>query len=217
MNIKVLVVIAAMGVGLSAHAEFPQRAEANKILGAYLETNAGKDAGTINGSVGVKEQSRICGYCHGEDGNSRHSEIPSLAGQNPRYIVEQLLMFKKKLRRYPNVMHTYAKQMTPNTMATIALHFAALPRRVPGGVDTAKAAGGEELYKSLCANCHGMDGKGTNDAYSAIQAQWPDYIALSLKRFRDGSSGRHSHEMQVAARGLTDLEIDSLAHYVAGL
>ncbi len=217
MKIKLVTIIAALGMGFFAQAEYPQRAEARKVLSAFLAVPGQSDTGGAGRSADIEDKTRICGYCHGKDGNSTHSEIPSLAGQNPQYVIEQLLLFKRNIRRYPKVMHDIAQKMSPNTMASIALHFAALPRRRPGGVIEEKAVEGEKLYTGLCANCHGADGRGANKAYAAINAQLPSYIVTSLKRFRDGSPVRSSHEMRIAARGMNDREIESLAHYIAGL
>lgn len=217
MNIKILIVTAAMGVGWLAHAEVPQRAEAKQILEKYKESRSNSGSEASKAATGISDSTRICGYCHGPDGNSIHPDIPSLAGQNPQYVIEQLLLYKRKIRQYPAVMHDYALKMGPETMAAVALHFAALPRRPLGHVDATKAAAGAALYKSFCSNCHGEDGKGANDGYASINAQSPAYIALSLKRFRDIDPERTNHVMRIAARGMTDGEIESLAHYIAGL
>jgi len=217
LKIRIFILATVMGMTWLAHADVPQRAEAKQVLETYQKSQ-GSSAGKASGkSDDMLERTRLCGYCHGKDGNSVHPEIPSLAGQNPQYFIEQLLLFKQKTRKYPAVMHDYARQMDPDTMAAIALYFADLPRRSMGQVDAAKAAAGAALYKSFCSNCHGMDGKGANEGYAAINAQSPAYVALSLKRFRDNALERSSHAMQIAARGMTDQEIESLAHYIAGL
>jgi len=217
LNIKILIVTAAMGVGWLAHAEVPQRAEAKQILAKYRASGADSADAASENAAEISNNTRICGYCHGPDGNSIHPEIPSLAGQNPQYVIEQLLLYKLKIRQYPAIMHDYAQKMSPETMAAVALHFAALPRRPLGNVDATKAAAGAALYKGFCSNCHGEDGKGANDGYAAINAQSPAYIALTLKRFRDIAQERTNHVMRIAARGMTDGEIESLAHYIAGL
>ena len=39
-----------------------------------------------------------CLACHGEDGQSKAPEIPSLGAQPPQYVLIQLYMFREKLR-----------------------------------------------------------------------------------------------------------------------
>lgn len=40
---------------------------------------------------------------------------------------------------------------------------------------------GKEMYKAYCASCHGLDGKGTGPAASAMKAPLPDLTQLSQK------------------------------------
>lgn len=40
-----------------------------------------------------QERALFCGYCHGEDGNSKRSHIPNLAAQNPVYLFESFEKF----------------------------------------------------------------------------------------------------------------------------
>lgn len=39
---------------------------------------------------------RLCARCHGPEGHSRNLQIPSLAGQNERYLVAQLMSFRAR-------------------------------------------------------------------------------------------------------------------------
>ena len=48
--------------------------------------------------VAGEKKSVICSACHGADGNSSNGEYPSLAGQVPGYIAQQLLNFKSGIR-----------------------------------------------------------------------------------------------------------------------
>ncbi len=210
MKTKTLFIVVALALGGLVQGEYAHRTQAKDILEKY-GPSAREDP-----DIDLKQATHLCKYCHGEDGNSKHSAIPSLAGQNPQYLVEQLLVFRDGAR-YPTPMHEVGKKMTPEIMAAVARHFAALPRHRPASVDTALATGGKALYESFCAECHGRDGRGANPTYSAIQSQMPEYVILTLTRFRDLSMERASHEMQVASRGLTDAEITSIAHYLAGL
>ena len=49
-----------------------------------------------------KDKSITCAACHGADGNSVNPVWPSLAGQHPTYIVEQLQAFKNGTRSEPS-------------------------------------------------------------------------------------------------------------------
>ena len=53
------------------------------------------------------------------------------------------------------------------------------------------AASGQEMYRSYCASCHGLDGKGNGPAMSALKAPPTDLTQLARR-----NGGRYP-EMQV--------------------
>ena len=69
-----------------------------------------------------------CASCHGEDGIARDSEVPHLAGQNERYLYNQLLAFRSG-RRQHREMRYMAREMSLDDIAAIAAYYAALPPR----------------------------------------------------------------------------------------
>lgn len=63
---------------------------------------------------------------------------------------------------------------------------------------------------STCSVCHGADGRGRGNALvPRLDIQTPEYLAASLRAYRDGA--RESGVMAHAAARLTDAEIDRLA------
>jgi cytochrome c553 len=69
-----------------------------------------------------------CAACHGVDGVAPDSEVPHLAGQNERYLLNQLLAFRSG-RRLHKEMRFMARELTTAEMAAIAAYYAALPPR----------------------------------------------------------------------------------------
>ncbi len=198
----------------TANADVVNRAKAGQLVKEYIAEHGGERMALTAAKPVAEEKIFICGVCHGKDGNSTHPDIPSLAGQNPPYIVEQLLNFKTKKRLF-QAMHELAGKMSNEQMAAVALHFSRL-KRVGVSVNATLAAKGKPLYDAVCQHCHGADGNGLK-GYARLSAQRPEYVAKNLKRFRDGAMERKSPEMGVAAKGLTDQEIEALAAYVASL
>ncbi len=74
----------------------------------------------------------------------------------------------------------------------------------------------EELFKARCAGCHGPQAQGMGK-FPRLAGQNPSYIQRQLVVFRAASKRRSSPLMQAMAKGLTDVEIVGLAHYVASL
>lgn len=69
-----------------------------------------------------------CAACHGEDGIARDVEVPHLAGQNERYLYNQMLAFRSGKRPHKE-MRVMSRQMTNEEMAALAAYYAALPPR----------------------------------------------------------------------------------------
>ena len=65
-----------------------------------------------------------CGACHGEAGNSATAEWPSLAGQQPAYMAEQLAFFRAK-RRASLEMEPLAASLADADLSDLANYFAA--------------------------------------------------------------------------------------------
>jgi cytochrome c553 len=69
-----------------------------------------------------------CAACHGVDGVAPDSEVPHLAGQNERYLFNQLLAFRAGRRRHQE-MRYMTRDLTTEQMAAIAAFYASLPPR----------------------------------------------------------------------------------------
>lgn len=52
-------------------------------------------------------------------------------------------------------------------------------RKVP--IQPTSASSGPEMYKTYCASCHGLDGKGRGPAAAAMKAPLPDLTMLSRR------------------------------------
>lgn len=69
-----------------------------------------------------------CAYCHGVDGIARDTEVPHLAGQNERYLFNQMMAFRSG-KRVHKEMRYMARQMSPEEIGALAAYYAALPPR----------------------------------------------------------------------------------------
>ena len=69
---------------------------------------------------------------------------------------------------------------------------------------------------ATCANCHGTDGRTTeNSAIPALAGMPKDYMVLQLKAFKEGT--RPATVMHQLTKGLTDAQVNSIATYYASL
>jgi len=69
-----------------------------------------------------------CGACHGLDGIARDTEVPHLAGQNERYLFNQMMAFRSGKRQHKE-MRYMARAMSVQEIAALAAYYAALPPR----------------------------------------------------------------------------------------
>ncbi|WP_405235700.1 c-type cytochrome [Lentisalinibacter orientalis] len=181
----------------------------------------------IDGSAEAgKSKSTTCAACHGADGVSVNPEWPNLAGQNARYVYEQLLAFQNGDRQ--NVlMSSQAMGLSDQDMKDLGVYFEAqdLPPRAIANPDLVTM--GERLYRggdqeagiSACIACHGPRGFGNPAAaYPKLRGQHATYTASTLKAYRSGErkSGMNKVMNNIAER-LNDEQIEALASYVQGL
>lgn len=170
-----------------------------------------------------------CVACHGPAGNSANPEWPNLAGQNARYVHDQLARFKSGARQNA-LMAPMAAPLSDADMRDLGAYFAAQPASA-GVASEAAVAIAQPLYRGgdaargipACAACHLPDGAGVASAgYPHLGGQHATYAASRLKAYRsagqqkDVEGGNFGVMAAVAAR-LSDEEITALASYINGL
>jgi len=156
-----------------------------------------------------------CGACHGEDGNSRMEKTPSLAGQPKFFVVNQLILMREGVRKVA-VMMPFVKDLTDSDIEALAEHYARLTPELTGArPDPALAARGAELANRLrCASCHGPS-LGGHQQMPRIAGQRIDYMFEALKAYRDNTRSGADTLMSAAVYGLSDAQLNALAHYAA--
>lgn len=150
----------------------------------------------------------ICTDCHGENGYSDTPGIPSLAGQQPAYLIASTLEYVKGDRGHAE-KEKMLQGLRQVDIEKMALYFASQSppsRPAPAFGDPAK---GEPL-SAACGECHGARGISHEPLVPSLAGQEPHYLVNSIKAYRDHE--RH-HETMIADR--TDAEIEDIAAYYA--
>jgi cytochrome c553 len=163
----------------------------------------------------IPERIKLCGTCHGEDGNSRMPNIPSLAGQPEFFLVHQLILFREGVRRVPG-MSELLMGLKDDDLIALAKHFTALtPKPSEEKTDPALVKRGEALIEPMrCASCH-LPGLQGQDQMPRLATQRIDYLIHSLKQFRDNERSGADTLMSAVVVGVSDDDLAALAHYVS--
>jgi cytochrome c553 len=135
-------------------------------------------------------------------------------------------------RRPVALMAGQVDNMSDQDLADIAAFYDAQPR-TGGTADPDKVALGRKVYLAgiaerqvpACSGCHSPTGNGNGPAgYPSLGGQHADYIAGQLKMFRKGyedptgrTNGGEAKIMRTTAFRMSDMEIEAVASYIAGL
>jgi cytochrome c553 len=167
------------------------------------------------GAQGVAERIKLCGTCHGEDGNSQMPNIPSLAGQPEFFIINQLFLMREGVRKV-EAMAALVKELKDDDLQALAKHYAAQPPKASGElIDPALVQRGSELAATRrCGSCHLPAFTGA-DQIPRIAKQRVDYLIAVLKDLRDGKRPGADTLMSQAVAGLSDSDLAALANYAA--
>lgn len=162
------------------------------------------------------ERVRFCGYCHGEDGNSKRDYIPNLAGQNPIYLFKAFDNFANG-QRSDFVMSKLAKQLGTDEQVDIAVYFSQQQvKPSANNVDSQLRGQGERVFQGTCIACHGLRAEGKEDA-PRLAGQPGEYVRRALTSFHDGDPRRASSVMMPIAQQLSPADIEALAAYLEKL
>ena len=167
------------------------------------------------GAQVVAERIKLCGTCHGEDGNSQMANLPSLAGQPEFFIINQLFLMREGVRKV-EAMAALVKELKDDDLQALAKHYATLrPKQSGEPIDPALVQRGIELAATRrCGSCHqpGLTGV---DQIPRIAKQRVDYLITVLKELRDGKRPGADTLMSQAVAGLSDADLVALAHFAA--
>ena len=158
-----------------------------------------------NGDAALGEPlSANCGGCHGSHGVSKDNAIPSLAAQDPEYIVKATKAYRERAREQED-MHKALKDINDADLQHIAAYYA---------IQQGKAAQEEpvsvEDLAQQCDRCHTPSDQATSTVvFPKIDGQSRAYLAKALREYRDGK--RESSTMHNMSLPYSDAIIESLA------
>ena len=151
-----------------------------------------------------------CAKCHGEDGNAKTPGTPTLAGQQPHYLIAAILEYHRDDRKVTS-MEAIMRDSDRLDLESLALYFAAQTPTQRGAATRGDAASGEPL-SAMCGGCHGAHGISVDSATPNLAGQDAQYLAKSIKSYR---TTRQNWGMQRYVANLGDKDIDNIVAFYA--
>ena len=157
----------------------------------------------------------MCGGCHGSADVAPPPRMPHLAGQQPEFLVLQMFLMREGLRIVPE-MKGLLDGWSDAELESAAAYFAAQKPAAARPVRNDKLhARGQQLSRTMgCNSCHMTDYSGQRQV-PKLAGQREDYLALSMKAYRDNKRVGADTQMNGIMSGVADADIEALAHFFA--
>ncbi len=160
----------------------------------------------VGDPVAGEAKTKLCGGCHGVHGLSTDAATPTLAGQDPDYLVNSTKAYRIS-RRHPAMQRAVAG-LTDQDIDNIAAFYAVQKSR--------PAENGFMFVQELtakCNRCHGNDASPSTMAVPNLRAQDLDYLVMALRAYRDNR--RQSSVMHNMSFPYGDAAVESIATFYA--
>ncbi len=192
---------------------------------------AGLALSPASAATDVSDIAANCNECHGTDGVSSESDVPTIAGMSAFVIEDYLLTYQDRARpchetkyrsgdvdRPATNMCEIADELDDEEIAAIADYYsenAFVPAEQE--FDAEKAAAGASVHRRDCEKCHTDNASNPEDDAGIMAGQWMPYLRQVFEDFSSNERAMVEDKMREKFEGLTDEEKDQLIHFYASL
>ena len=173
---------------------------------------------------------KVCNDCHGDDGVSQWSDVPTIAGLAEFVHVDALYVYQDEARpcaeseyrqgdtsRPATTMCAIAAELSEDDIDAVAAAYAELPYvKATQAFDAAKAAAGKDLHDAQCDKCHSDAGTNVDDEAGYLGGQMMGYLRTTFAQYADGSReqpGKMKEKMDL----LSADDAEALVHYYGSI
>ncbi len=167
-----------------------------------------------------------CNDCHGNNGVSQWSDIPTIAGLAEFVHVDALYIYQDEARpcaeskyrqgdtsRAATTMCAVAAELSEDDIDALAAAYAELPYvKATQDFDAALAATGKSIHDEQCDKCHSDEGTNPEDEAGMLGGQQMGYLRDTFAAYADESRDQPG-KMKEALDALSADEIEALVHY----
>ncbi len=169
-----------------------------------------------------------CADCHGENGVSQWTDVPTIAGVDAFVGSEALYIYRDSERpcassayrqgdtdRPEATMCKLVSNFSDDTIDTIAEHFAGLPFvAAKQDFDEQLAAAGKRIHDNKCSRCHSDGGSNPDDEAGILAGQWTGYLRTTFAEYASGEREQLG-KMKKVMDSLSDDDTEALINYYA--
>ena len=179
----------------------------------------------------VMDDIEECDSCHGKDGVSTESDVPSIAGVSPFIIEEYMFEYRDEARicreseyragdtdRPATDMCKIARELSEEEIPEIAEYYGSMDfTPAKQEFDAAKAAVGSKVHRRECEKCHSDGGSYADDDAGMLAGQWMPYLEQVFADYASGERGMLDKKMKEKIDPLDAESIEALLHYYASM
>jgi sulfide dehydrogenase cytochrome subunit len=172
-----------------------------------------------------------CDSCHGKDGVSTESDVPTIAGVSPFIIEEYMFEYRDDARpcreseyrtgdtdRPATDMCVVAKELSEAEIPEIAEFYSSKEFvTAKQEFDAAKAAVGARVHRRDCEKCHSDGGSYADDDAGMLAGQWIPYLEQVFADYAAGERGMLDDKMKEKIDPLDAESISAVIHYYGSL
>ena len=171
-----------------------------------------------------------CNDCHGDQGVSQWTDVPTIAGLAEFVHADALYIYRDKERpcmdsayrqgdtsRAETNMCAIAAELSDDEIDALAAAYAELPY-VPAkqDFDAALAATGKAIHEKSCDRCHSDGGTNPDDEAGMLGGQQLGYLRNSFEEYAAGTR-EQPKKMQEVMSELSADDVEALLHYYASV
>ena len=169
-----------------------------------------------------------CNGCHGNDGVSQWTDVPTIAGIPEFVHADALYIFRDEARPCTETQYKQGDTSKPattmcavtadlddDTIDEVAAYYTGLPF-VPAkqDFDAALAEAGKAIHDAECDRCHSEGGSNPDDEASILSGQQIGYLMDTFAEYRAGER-EQPQKMEEKVSALSDDDVKALVHYYA--
>lgn len=181
-------------------------------------------------SADVDAMMQGCNDCHGDNGVSQSSDVPTIAGLAEFVHVDALYIYQDEARpcaesdyrqgdtsRAATSMCAVAADLSEDDIDALAAAYAELPYvKATQDFDAALAAAGQALHDQHCDRCHSDAGTNPEDEAGMLGGQQMGYLRNMFAQYADGSREQPG-KMQEKVELLTADDVEALVNYYGSI